>query len=223
MGAVHAAAATRRHSPLPTATWAAFRRVLEVYRRDGVPAAIKASDLSTSSADRQVVQSLQALGFVGAGGVPQLGLHRLVSKNVGVVQALEELAPDVIRAIRAERPAPEVAQAFAGVFASSDSVSRRFRTFVLAACSAEGLDVRTYRRLGSSATPNGTPSRTALEVVRGQARKTPQELADAQLRRELATYESALESALAGGQFDVVDQLSNRLERLREEMRGDGG
>lgn len=221
MRADRASAAAPRHDPLPTATWAAFQRVLDEYRRNGVPGVIRASDLSTRSADRQVVQSLHALGFIGPGGVPQLGLHRLVSKNVGLVEALGLRVPDVIDAVRSQRAPVDVARAFAEVPASSDSVSRRFRTFALSACGAEGLDVRKYRRLGSSATPLGVLSRTSLAVARTRMSQTSRDLADAQLRRELAAYEAALASALAREAFEALDQLSDRLERLRDEMRRD--
>jgi hypothetical protein len=51
--------------------------------------------------------------------------------------------------------------------------------------------------------------------------QTSRDLADAQLRRELAAYEAALASALAQEAFEALDQLSDRLERLRDEMRRD--
>lgn len=202
--------------PLPSATCVAFERALSAWRSN-LPDVVSAATVPGRTGGRQVVSTLHALGLLEDNGRPTHTLRRATANRSALLPALRARWPELVAALECGAAAQVVAAEFRNIPAPSVDSARRFRTFVLWACHNAGVDVEAYRRLGASASPGASrPRRSRVTAPDAHAAAT------AQLRRELARYDTAVDDAIRAHAPDLARAWSQETARLREELRREG-
>lgn len=225
-------AGRRPEARLPLATWPSFQAAL-VQLRGCLPSdrPVDMAKLGPSPSTRkQVAAALRALGLVTSSDLADFGLRRLVANDDYsiVVAALEERFPEPCAAAKRRAGRQEITQIIEGYGAPASSNDRFWRFVRGAYAAAHGGDLPkiTFGR-GSAASSSAGRVATVASAravqprneLKGLIGSKDDSVARRLLEAEACSYERALEAALAQPDLAAASTISDRLRKLREELR----